>query len=430
MTRSLDQLVAAHPLPTWRGPALLAALFIAGAAAWGAVARIEEVAVAVGQVVPQGQVKQVQHLEGGIVRAILVKEGEAVRAGQALVQLDLPTTAMNKDEMQLRLDASLLTRARYAAEAQGVALVLPADEARRRPEIALAETDAFNARRRQLDSTLVVLREQARQRESDIRQLQTRRGAIGADLRISRERLEISKDLVKDQLTSRLEHLQLQREVEQLMGEIATIEPGITRAHSALAEYAQRERDETLKFRRDAQDQLGKAEQDVARNRELMSQATGQAQRTELQSPIDGQVKNLRFNTVGGVLKPGETVMEIVPANEKLIVEARLNPRDRGYVRIGQAASVKISTYDFTRYGGLEGRVTQIAGDADLDEQRQAYFRVFAETDKAYLGEEAGVWPITPGMQATVDIRTGERTVLDFLLRPVLKLKHEAFRER
>jgi membrane fusion protein, adhesin transport system len=430
MTRSLDQLVAEHPLPTWRGPALLAALFIVGAAAWGAVARIEEVAIAVGQVVPQGQVKQVQHLEGGIVRAILVKEGEAVRAGQALVQLDLPTTAMNKDEMQLKLDASLLIRARYAAEAQGVALVLPADEARRRPEIALAETDAFNARRRQLDSTLVVLREQARQRESDIRQLQSRRGAIGADLRISRERLEISKDLVKDQLTSRLEHLQLQREVEQLMGEIATIEPGITRAHSALAEYAQRERDETLKFRRDAQDQLGKAEQEVARNRELMAQATGQALRTELQSPIDGQVKNLRFNTVGGVLKPGETVMEIVPANEKLIVEARLNPRDRGYVRIGQPASVKISTYDFTRYGGLEGRVTQIAGDADLDEQRQAYFRVFAETDKAYLGEEAGVWPITPGMQATVDIRTGERTVLDFLLRPVLKLKHEAFRER
>jgi membrane fusion protein, adhesin transport system len=122
--------------------------------------------------------------------------------------------------------------------------------------------------------------------------------------------------------------------------------------------------------------------------------------------------------------------MEIVPANEKLIVEARLNPRDRGYVEAGQRAVVKISTYDFVRYGGLEGKVTTIAADADLDENRQAYFRVFAETDKAYLGDQPGVWPITPGMQATVDIRTGERTVLDFLLRPVLKLKHEAFRER
>jgi len=214
------------------------------------------------------------------------------------------------------------------------------------------------------------------------------------------------------------------------LSEIATIEPGIARANSALAEYAQRERDETLKFRRDAQEQLGKAEQEVARNRELMTQATDQARRTELQSPIDGQVKNLRFNTVGGVLKPGETVMEVVPANEKLIVEARLNPRDRGYVRSGQAATVKISTYDYVRYGGLEGQVTQIAADADLDERREPYFRVFAETDKAYLGDEPGVWPITPGMQATVDIKTGERTVLDFLLRPVMKLRHEAFRER
>jgi len=426
----LDALAARHPLPSWRLPALLVALFIAAALAWASVTEIEEVAVASGSVVPQGQVKQVQHLEGGILRAMLVKEGESVVAGQPLAQVELPTTAMNKDEMQLRLDASVLQRARLTAEAQGVPLALPPEEARRRPEIAMAETDAFNARRRQLDSTLVVLKEQARQRESDIRQLQTRRGALGADLRIARERLDISKNLVKDQLTSRLEHLQLQREVEQLSGEIATIEPGIARAMSSLAESAQRERDETLKFRRDAQEQLGKAEQEVARNRELMTQASDQARRTELQSPIVGQVKNLRFNTLGGVLKPGETVMEIVPANEKLIVEARLNPRDRGYVRAGQRATVKISTYDYVRYGGLEGVVTQIAADADMDEQRQPYFRVFAETEHAYLGDRPGQWPITPGMQATVDIRTGERTALDFLLRPVLKLKHEAFRER
>src|SRR5262249_36643517 len=157
-------------------------------------------------------------------------------------------------------DASVLLRARLAAEAQGTALALPADEAKRQPEIGRAETEAFNARRRQLESTLVVLREQARQREHDIRQLQTRRGALGADLRIARERLDISKDLAKDQLTSRLEHLQLQREVEQITGEIATIEPGIQRANAALAEYAQRERDEVLKFRRDAQEQFGKAE--------------------------------------------------------------------------------------------------------------------------------------------------------------------------
>ena len=175
---------------------------------------------------------------------------------------------------------------------------------------------------------------------------------------------------------------------------------------------------------------MGKTEQEIARIREVLKRATEQGSRAEIKSPVAGVVKNLRFNTIGGVIKPGEPILEIVPTGENLVVQSRLNPTDRGYVSEGQKATVKISTYDFARYGGLNGTVIQVAPDTSMDENGQPYFRVVVQTNKNYLGREEGSLPIVPGMQATVDIHTGKKSVIDYLIRPVLKLKHEAFRER
>ena len=161
-----------------------------------------------------------------------------------------------------------------------------------------------------------------------------------------------------------------------------------------------------------------------------MVAATAQAKRTRITSPIDGIVKNLRYHTIGGVVRPGEPIMEIVPTHERLVVEAKLNPIDRGHVVEGQRVVVKVKSYDFVRYGGLEGKVTHIATDANSDPDGQPYFRLLAETDRAYLGEEVGSLRIIAGMRASVDIHTGSKSVIKYLLKPVLKLKHEAFRER
>ena len=428
---SLDLLVERHPLPSWRPMAAIAACLIATFLAWAATAELEEVAIAIGQVTPQGQVKQVQHLEGGILRSILVTEGAIVKEGEVLAQLDLPVSLLNRDELQVRLDGAVLSRARLLAEAGEVrTLQLPEAEAKRQPLIAAAERETFTSRRRQLDSTLTVVREQIRQRELDINQLVAKRQTLSNDLKLAEQRLQISTNLVKDGLTSRLEHLQIERDVSQLRGDLAGIEPAIARAAAAAAEAREREREEISKFRNEAQSNLGKAELEIARNREILAQASDQVLRTEVRSPIAGQVKNLRFNTIGGVLKPGETMMEIVPLNENLVIESRLNPVDRGYVRVGQDATVKITTYDFVRYGGLKGKVIHISADADMDQRGVSYFRVIVQTDKAYLGDQPGVWPISPGMQATIDIHTGKKTVLEYLIRPVLKLRHEALRER
>ena len=203
-----------------------------------------------------------------------------------------------------------------------------------------------------------------------------------------------------------------------------------SKARSALAEAEARGRELREKFGSQVRAELGDVEVEIRRIDELLAEATAQSGRTLIRSPIDGIVKNLRINTIGGVVRPGEPILDIVPERDRLVVEAHLDPADRGYVRVGQPALVKLTTYDYVRYGGLEGEVVRIAPDSDVTQAGRPYFRVVVETRKTWLGDTKDSLPISVGMQATVDIRTGRRTVLDYLLRPVLKLKSEAFRER
>ena len=168
----------------------------------------------------------------------------------------------------------------------------------------------------------------------------------------------------------------------------------------------------------------------IARVNELLNRASDQERRAVIRSPIDGVVKNMRYHTIGGVVKPGEPIMEIVPISDRLVIEAQLNPVDRGYVQEGQRAVVKISTYDFVRYGSLDGVVARIGASTNTDPAGQPYYQVVVRTNKTYLGDQQGLLPITPGMQATVDIHTGTRSVLNYFIKPVLKLRNEAFRER
>jgi adhesin transport system membrane fusion protein len=240
----------------------------------------------------------------------------------------------------------------------------------------------------------------------------------------------MSKDLLSKDLVPRMEYLQLESEVESLQGQLGETEAQIPRARQALAEARERERTSVLSFQRAAVEELGQVELTIARTRELLSKATDQERRTMIRSPIEGVVKNLRYHTIGGVVRPGDPIMEIVPLNENLVIEARLNPVDVGYVSAGQPAVVKVTTYDYIRYGGLDGKVVNVAADASLDRTGQPYFKVVVQTDRAYLGDQPDLYRIAPGMQATVDIHTGTKSVLNYLVTPVLKLRHEAFRER
>lgn len=426
----LDRLLDDHPMPTWRYVAWPVMVLLIAAIAWAFFARLEEVSVATAEVVPQGRVKVVQHLEGGIIQDIFVQEGDLVVEGDPLMQLDLASSGTNREELQARLDSELLVLARLRAEANGTPLRFPKEVADRRPAMVEAQRQAYEARLSELESSLGVLREQVRQKEIEVEELQAQRKAISNNLNLAKERLALSESLLSEGLTARIEHLELESEVESLQGELETTNSSIQRAQAAISESQERVKEAELRFRREAQDDLGDSENTLARTQELMAQAEQQGLRAEIKSPTDGIVKNMRFNTIGGVIGPGEPILEIVPTGDKLVIEARLDPTDRGYVTEGQSALVKISTYDYARYGGLDGRVILVAPDSSTDDEGEPYFRVVVETDRTYLGATEGQLPITPGMQATVDIKTGDRSVIDYLIKPVLKLKDEAFRER
>lgn len=426
----LDTLLTHHPLPSWRMFAWPVMALMTAAVVWAFFAQLDEVAVATGEVVPQGNIKVIQHLEGGIVSTLYVEEGDTVQADQSLLLLDLASSGTNKEELQVRLDSELLVEARLRAEADGTEPQFLADLVQRRPTLVASQRQAFEARRRELASTLRVMEEQVKQKQLEIQELASKRKGAARNFNLARERLKISQSLLSEGLTARIEHLELEAEVESLEGEIRGLDSSIPKAQAALEESRQRLEEGQIRFRREAQDELGKTGQSIARIQELLAKATEQGLRADIKSPIAGVVKNLKYNTIGGVVRPGEPILEIVPTGANLVIEAKLNPTERGFIHEGQEAVVKVSSYDFARYGGLDGEVIRVGADSSTDEEGNPYFRVVVRTSKNYLGEREGQLPITPGMQATVDIHTGKKSVMDYLIRPVLKMKHEAFRER
>ncbi len=337
---------------------------------WSHFARLDEVAVAPGEIVPQGKVKVIQHLEGGIIERIFVTDGAKVQAGDPLVLLDLATAGVNRDELQARLDGELLRRARLMAEVENKEPKFPELAAGRHGKLAEAEQREFLARRHELDSSLGVLREQAKQRELEVQELEARKRAVSRNLALAHERLKMSKSLLAEGLTAKMDHLELRAEVESLEGELQSLIPAVPRARAAVAEAEQRRREGETHFQREAEEQLGRTEQAIAQLEELLAEATEQGVRAEIKSPIDGIVKKLRYYTIGGIVSPGEPIMEIVPTGDKLVVEAKLNPTDRGYVNEGQRSLVKVSTYDFARYGGLDGTVAHVAPEFDHRPER------------------------------------------------------------
>lgn len=428
----LYSLANSYPLPTWRPLARVVMTLTGIFIAWAFIAHLDEVAIAEGEIVPEGKVKVIQHLEGGVVREIMIADGSEVKEGAPLILLDLPVSSLNKEELQARMDGYTLQRARLEAELHEKPVVFPDEEAKRQPGLVESERRSFEARRQALKATLTVLNDQVRQKGLEVQEYETKQRSLSTSLRLSQERFAMSKDLIKSGLASKMDHVQMEAQMEDLKGQLDSVRASIPRAQAAQQEARGRVDEEIARFQRTAQSEMSEAELNIARTRELFIQATDQQRRTLITSPIDGIVKNMRANTIGGVVRPGDPIMEIVPLHERLQVDAKLNPMDRGYVQTGQRATVKISAYDYTTYGGLDGDVILVAPDTTVPQtpNAQPYYRVVVQTDRAYIGDEQAKRLISAGMQATVEIHTGTRSIMEFLVKPVIKLRHEAFRER
>ena len=397
---------------------------------WMFFSELDEVAVADGEVIPQGQVKVIQHLEGGIVTEILTKEGQRVSKGERLIQLRLGADRVRSSEIELQVDGLIIKRDRLQAELDKKTFSLPKDVNTKILKIFQKEILAFENRKQQVRGKIKILEANARQKILEIKELENRIKGRENSLEFAFKRFQISKGLEKDNLATKMEVLDLENEYEQLKSEITELKTSLQKTKEAHTEAKQRAKALTLDFNREVSEELGLVEIALAQAREQLKTASELVKQTALLSPIDGVVKNLRQHTIGGVVQPGEAIMEVVPVRDTLVIETKLSPIDVGYVGVGQNAEVKIQTYDFLRYGSLNGVVKNVAADASTDFRGEPYFRVEIETDRNYLGKDIGSLPITPGMQAEINIKTGKRSVFNYLLSPVLKTWHAAFRER
>ncbi|APR69842.1 HlyD family type I secretion periplasmic adaptor subunit [Acinetobacter haemolyticus] len=356
---------------------------------WAWVFSLEEVSTGTGKVIPSSKEQIIQSLEGGILTKLDVKEGDIVESGQILAQLDPTRFASNVGESQSLLMSAMATAARLRAEVNGTALTFP-EEVLKEPKLVKEETALYYSRRANLEESIAG-NQQA--------------------LRLVQQELAMTEPLVAKGAASEVEVLRLRREANDLQNRINDIRN----------QYYVKAREE-----------LSKANTDIQTQQQVVKGRTDSLQRAVFRAPVRGIVKEIDVTTLGGVVPQNGKLMTIVPLEDKLLIEARISPRDIAFIRPNQEALVKITAYDYAIYGGLEGKVTVISPDTIRDEvkQDQFYYRVYIRTDSDRLYNKSGKeFSITPGMVATVDIRTGQKTVLDYLLKPFNKAK-EALRER
>ncbi|MEZ5863138.1 MAG: HlyD family type I secretion periplasmic adaptor subunit [Geminicoccaceae bacterium] len=397
---------------------------------WASRATLDEVTRGEGRVISSQQTQVVQNLEGGIVAALLANEGDIVDAGQVLMRIDNVRAASDFREHLARSYALRAGLARLEAEVNETALEFPPDILAEARDIANAETRLFQSRQEELQTELEILRRQAEQREQELAELQTRSDQYEESLRLAREELRILTPLAERRVVSQSELLQLQRQVNDLDGQLGQTKLAIPRIEAAVREAHQRIENAFSTFRSEAYREMSALQSELAGIKEVITAGEDRVRRTEVRSPVRGTVKQLHFNTIGGVIQPGDAIVEITPLEDTLLVEARVRPADIAFLRPDLPAMVKITAYDFSIYGGLKGHVEQISADTIVDERGERFYRVRVRTEENSLGTAADPLRIIPGMTAQVDVITGEKTVLDYLLKPILKARDHALRER
>lgn len=399
--------------------------------AWAALGRLDVVATAQGEVVPSTQVKSVQHLEGGIVRAILVREGEAVEEGQPLIELDPVRSDADVDQLTVQLTNLNIEIARLEAESSGAGEIkFPDGLAEAYPNQVGRSRELFNSRRARIANKIASRNERISQRRNEIEAIEGRIASNRGRLKLVREQIEISEGLMEDQLSNRMNHLDLLKEEAALVARITDDRAALPRARSA-AKEAEAERDEIrAEYLEGVREKLTEARSDADRTVARLRKFDDALKRTVLRSPVAGVMKTLHVTTIGGVVQPGEPVADVVPRGDKLVIEARLPTRDVGYVQTGQPVQVTLASSEAIRFGRLLGEVVNVSPDTIDTREGIPYYKVRVETDQTYFESAQLRYQLVPGVQVACAIRTGQRSVMAYLLDPFLSSARTALRER
>ncbi|CAA7620020.1 Type I secretion membrane fusion protein [Candidatus Terasakiella magnetica] len=417
--------------PLVRGTMLTTILTVGALVGWAAVTPVKEVAVTNGQVVPSSFIRPVQHLEGGIVQEVPVREGQLVEKGEILVRLD-PAQALSELEQMRAREAGLLLRAerlRAFAEGRAPDFSVVRDDIADKGQ-ALDQGVIFLAQERARDSAELVLDKQIEQRRTDITLYQDQISAMNQQIDLLAKEVEIRRHLVEKELTSKVVYFNILREFERLKGERARFQGQLKTAREALAEAENRIGDQKSKLSHDAYNEMGTVTAELAQLHEARSKLEDRVMRLEITSPARGIVQELSVTSPGAVIQAGGMVTKIVPVDDKLLVENQITPRDVGHVEPGQVVRIKVGSYDFARFGAVGGTLEQVSPSTFLDEKKQPYYKGLVALDRPYVGENPSRNHILPGMTVQVDIVTGEKTILQYLLKPIYLAATQAFQER
>jgi adhesin transport system membrane fusion protein len=403
---------------------------IAGLLVWANFALIDEIVRGSGEIIPSGENQMIQNLEGGIVEEILVTEGESVEKGQILLKIDNQKSYSSFSSNTIKANSIEAKIIRLRAESSGKKFIITNELKQKMPIFLNNEKSLYTINMRQLSSKLNALNEQLIQKKQELSEAETQQKHLESSLYMITKEVSMTKPMVDRGISSKRDFLKLQREANEIEARYQATKKSIPRLKSAIKEVSSRVKETTLLFQSDAKEKLNVAVADLRGLRANATALKDQVSRTVVRSPMNGIVQEMFVHTVGGVIQPGANILEIVPSDQALLVEVKIKPSDIAFIYFGQKAMVKFSAYDFSIYGGLNGKVVHISADTIKDQSEEVFYMVKIKTNKNYIGSESKPLKIIPGMTVNVDIITGQKSVLDYILKPILKTQQYTFTER
>lgn len=429
----MNELERAHHLKPSRASLILLftiAALVAFFLLWSSLARVDELVRGQGEVVPTADIQFIQSLEGGILAELLVTEGDKVEEGDVLVRISDVMFSSEERGTEARLARLEAKKARLLAESKGETLTLPDQIVQAFPDIAENERALYASRQKELENALSILDDKISGADADMSEVQANISRLSNSRALVQKELNLTREMAAKKAVPQLEVIRLEREVSDLSGQIRASSEKKSGIEAELRSAQKEKGDQQDRFRSQVLGELNDVQTELTGLQESLKSIGDRVDRAELRAPVSGVVNAVAVKTIGGVIEPAQRLIEIVPLDSDLKIIAQVSPNDIAFLKVGQEANVKITAYDPQRYGHLTGKLTRVAATSTKDREGHSSFEIEVITDKNYLGSEENPLPISPGMVAQTEILTGKRTILEYLVRPALRLKDRAFRER
>ncbi|MFW1677895.1 HlyD family type I secretion periplasmic adaptor subunit [Pontibacter sp. JAM-7] len=408
----------------------ICAAFIVIAIVWANLAQLDEITRGDGEIIPSSQLQQVETLEGGAVSEILVREGDVVQKGQILLRIDDVRFASSFKENQVRKYELIAKSVRLRSESFGGEFKTPSGYPDEFLDMLGQEESLYVSRAQEQRAAVAGLEQKITQRNQELKGARAQESQLTRSTQLLQQEMNITRPLVDEGVVSEVEYLRLRRQLNDLKGELNRVRLDIPRIQSTLSETREKRDEIELQFRNEARRELNEVNAEISRINEMLTGMSDRISRAEVRAPVTGTVKQLFVNTIDGVVQPGDELLNIIPWEDKLLVEARIKPSDIANIQPGQTARIKVSAYDFSIYGGVDAKVVFVSPSTILDEQDESYYLARLETKNSYIGNDKTSLPLIAGMTVSVDILTGKKSVMDYLLKPILKAKDKALTER